>query len=395
MREVTEQTTAGIEQLCINTVRILSADAVQKANSGHPGTPMALAPVGHVLWSKLMNYNPQDPNWANRDRFVLSAGHACMLQYSFLHLTGYDITLNDIKKFRQLHSKTAGHPEFGLLAGIEATTGPLGQGFANGVGMAIAQQYLAARYNKPGFDLFDYQIYVICSDGDMMEGITSEAASIAGNLRLGKLIYIYDDNHITIEGDTSLTFSEDVAGRFLAYHWHVQELPDGNDVEAIAEALKNAREEKKRPSLIRIRTHIGYGSPNKEDTAAAHGSPLGADEVKLVKQFFGFDPDQSFVIPDKVLSFYREAGKKGIEKEQQWNNLFKQYKEKYPDSANEWVTFNSGKIPSGWKELLPVFTGTDKIATRKASGKVLNAIADKLPFMIGRSADLSPSTDTI
>ena len=395
MREVTEQTTAGIEQLCINTVRILSADAVQKANSGHPGTPMALAPVGHVLWSKLMNYNPQDPNWANRDRFVLSAGHACMLQYSFLHLTGYDITLNDIKKFRQLHSKTAGHPEFGLLAGIEATTGPLGQGFANGVGMAIAQQYLAARYNKPGFDLFDYQIYVICSDGDMMEGITSEAASIAGNLRLGKLIYIYDDNHITIEGDTSLTFSEDVAGRFLAYHWHVQELPDGNDVEAIAEALKNAREEKKRPSLIRIRTHIGYGSPNKEDTAAAHGSPLGADEVKLVKQFFGFDPDQSFVIPDKVLSFYREAGKKGIEKEQQWNNLFKQYKEKYPDSANEWVTFNSGKIPSGWKELLPVFTGTDKIATRKASGKVLNAIADKLPFMIGGSADLSPSTDTI
>lgn len=395
MREVTEQTTAGIEQLCINTVRILSADAVQKANSGHPGTPMALAPVGHVLWSKLMNYNPQDPNWANRDRFVLSAGHACMLQYSFLHLTGYDITLNDIKKFRQLHSKTAGHPEFGLLAGIEATTGPLGQGFANGVGMAIAQQYLAARYNKPGFDLFDYQIYVICSDGDMMEGITSEAASIAGNLRLGKLIYIYDDNHITIEGDTSLTFSEDVAGRFLAYHWHVQELPDGNDVEAIAEALKNAREEKKRPSLIRIRTHIGYGSPNKEDTAAAHGSPLGADEVKLVKQFFGFDPDQSFVIPDKVLSFYREAGKKGIEKEQQWNNLFKQYKEKYPDNANEWVTFNSGKIPSGWKELLPVFTGTDKIATRKASGKVLNAIADKLPFMIGGSADLSPSTDTI
>ncbi len=395
MRGVTEQTTAGIEQLCINTVRILSADAVQKANSGHPGTPMALAPVGHVLWSKLMNYNPQDPNWANRDRFVLSAGHACMLQYSFLHLTGYDITLNDIKKFRQLHSKTAGHPEFGLLAGIEVTTGPLGQGFANGVGMAIAQQYLAARYNKPGFDLFDYQIYVICSDGDMMEGITSEAASVAGNLRLGKLIYIYDDNHITIEGDTLLTFTEDVAGRFLAYHWHVQELPDGNDVEAIAEALKNARAEKNRPSLIRIRTHIGYGSPNKEDTAAAHGSPLGVDEVKLVKQFFGFDPDQSFVIPDKVLSFYREAGKKGIEKEQQWNNLFKQYKEKYPDSANEWVTFNSGKIPSGWKDLLPVFGGTDKIATRKASGKVLNAIADKLPFMIGGSADLSPSTDTI
>ncbi|MFI5124272.1 MAG: transketolase [Chitinophagales bacterium] len=395
MIEVTEQTAAGIEQLCINTVRVLSADAVQQANSGHPGTPMALAPVGHVLWSKLMNYNPQDPNWANRDRFVLSAGHACMLQYSYLHLTGYDITLNDIKKFRQLHSKTAGHPEFGLLAGIEATTGPLGQGFANGVGMAIAQQYLAARYNKPGFDLFDYNIYAICSDGDMMEGITSEAASIAGNLQLGKLIYIYDDNHITIEGDTAITFNEDVAGRYLAYHWHVQELPNGNDVEAIAEALKKAKEETKRPSLIRIRTHIGYGSPNKEDTAAAHGSPLGADEVKLVKQFFGFDPDQFFVIPDKVLSFYREAGKKGIEKEKQWNNLFKQYKEKYPESANEWVTISSGKLPSGWKELLPVFKGSDNIATRKASGKVLNAIADKLPFLIGGSADLSPSTDTI
>jgi transketolase len=395
MMEVTEQTTAGIEQLCINTVRILSADAVQQANSGHPGTPMALAPVGHVLWSKFMNYNPQNPNWANRDRFVLSAGHACMLQYSFLHLTGYDLTLNDIKRFRQLHSKTAGHPEFGLTPGIEVTTGPLGQGFANGVGMAIAQQYLAARYNKPGYDLFDYHIYAICSDGDMMEGISSEAASIAGNLQLGKLIYIYDDNHITIEGDTSITFNEDVAGRFQSYHWHVQELPDGNDVEAIADALKKAKEETKRPSLIRIRTHIGYGSPNKEDTAAAHGSPLGADELKLVKQNFGFDPEQSFVVPDKVLSFYREAGKKGIEKEMQWNNLFKQYKEKYPEEANEWVTISSGKLPGGWKELLPVFKGPEKMATRKASGKVLNAIADKLPFLIGGAADLSPSTDTI
>jgi len=395
MMEVTEQTTAGIEQLCINTVRVLSADAVQQADSGHPGTPMALAPVGHVLWSRMMNYNPQNPNWANRDRFVLSAGHACMLQYSYLHLTGYDLTLNDIKKFRQLHSKTAGHPEFGLAPGIEVTTGPLGQGFANGVGMAIVQQRLAARYNKPGFDLFDYNIYVICSDGDMMEGISSEAASIAGNLQLGKLIYIYDDNHITIEGDTAITFNEDVAGRFVAYHWHVQELPDGNDVEAITAALKKAKEETKRPSLIRIRTHIGYGSPNKEDTAAAHGSPLGADEVKLVKQFFGFDPEQFFVIPEKVLSFYRSAGKKGIEKEMQWNSLFKQYKEKYPEEANEWVTISSGKLPSGWKELLPVFKGPDKIATRKASGKVLNAIADKLPFLIGGAADLSPSTDTI
>jgi transketolase len=395
MIEATEQTTAGVEQLCINTVRVLAADAVQQANSGHPGTPMALAPVGHVLWSKVMNYNPQNPNWANRDRFVLSAGHACMLQYSYLHLTGYDITLNDIKKFRQLHSKTAGHPEFGLLAGIEVTTGPLGQGFANGVGMAIAQQYLAARYNKPGYNLFDYNIYAICSDGDIMEGISSEAASIAGNMKLGKLIYIYDDNHITIEGDTALTFNEDVSGRFVAYHWHVQELPDGNDVDAIAEALKRAKEETTRPSLIRIRTHIGYGSPNKQDTASAHGSPLGADEVKLVKQFFGFDPDQFFVIPDKVISFYREAGKKGIEKEKLWNNLFNQFKEKYADAANEWVTLSNGKLLSGWKELLPVFKGPEKIATRKASGKVLNAIGDKFPFLIGGAADLSPSTDTI
>ena len=378
-----------------NAIRVLSMDAVQKANSGHPGMPMGMADIAEVLWNNHLRHNPANPAWANRDRFILSAGHACMLQYSYLHLTGYDITLNDIKKFRQLHSKTAGHPEFGLLAGIEVTTGPLGQGFANAVGMAIVQQYLAARYNKPGFPLFDYHIYVICSDGDMMEGISSEAASIAGNLKLGTLIYIYDDNHITIEGDTSLTFNEDVAGRFLAYHWHVQELPDGNDVEAIAEALKNAKEETTRPSLIRIRTHIGYGSPNKEDTAAAHGSPLGADEVKLVKQFFGFDPDQSFVIPDKVLSFYREAGKKGIEKEKLWNNLFKQYKEKYSEEANEWVTISSGKLPNSWKELLPVFKGPDKIATRKASGKVLNAIADKLPFLIGGSADLSPSTDTI
>ncbi len=395
MIEVKEQTAAGIEQLCINTVRVLSADAVQKANSGHPGTPMALAPMGHVLWSKVMNYNPQDPNWPNRDRFVLSAGHACMLQYSFLHLTGYDITLNDIKKFRQLHSKTAGHPEYGLLAGIEVTTGPLGQGFANGVGFAIAQQYLAARYNKPGFDLFNYKIFAICSDGDMMEGISSEAASIAGHLKLGNLIYLYDDNHISIEGDTSIAFDEDVAKRFEAYNWHVQVLPDVNDTQAVADAIRKAKEETTRPSLIKVRSHIAYGSPNKVDTAGSHGAPLGEDELKLVKKGFGFDPDQSFVIPDKVISFYREAGKKGQEKEQQWNNLFKQYKEQYPDLANEYTLISNGKLAPGWKDALPVFSGKDKIATRKASGKVLNSIAAKLPFLIGGAADLSPSTDTI
>jgi transketolase len=395
MMETLEKTSVELETLCINTVRILAADAVQKANSGHPGTPMALAPAGHILWSKIMHYNPQNPNWPNRDRFILSAGHACMLQYSYLYLTGYDLTLNDLKKFRQLHSKTPGHPEYGLTEGIEATTGPLGQGFANGVGMGIAQKWLADRYNKPGFDLFDYSIYAICSDGDMMEGISSEAASIAGSLKLGNLIYIYDDNHITIEGNTNITFNEDLGDRFLAYGWHVQELPDGNDLDAIEDALKKAKEETAKPSLIKMRTHIGYGSPNKVDTAAAHGSPLGADEVKLVKKFFGFDPDQSFVVPDNVLSFYRAAGKAGIEKEKLWNNLFNQYREKYPVEANEYVSTSNGKLPGGWKEKLPVFSGDEKIATRKASGKVLNAIAAQIPFLIGGSADLSPSTDTI
>ena len=393
--ETAEKTTTGLETLCINTVRILAADAVQKANSGHPGTAMALAPLGHLLWSKMMNYNPQDPNWPNRDRFILSAGHACMLQYSYLYLTGYDLTLNDIKKFRQLHSKTPGHPEYGLLDGIEATTGPLGQGFANGVGMGIAEKWLADRYNKPGFDLFDYCIYVICSDGDIMEGITSEAASVAGNLQLGNLIYIYDDNHITIEGNTALTFNEDVAARFLAYGWHVQVLSDGNDLGAIEEALKKAKEETGKPSLIKLRTHIGFGSPNKVDSASAHGSPLGEDEVRLVKKFFDFDPDQSFVVPENVLSFYRAAGKTGIEKEKQWNNLFNQYREKYPVEANEFVSTSNGKLPGGWKEKIPVFSGNEKMATRKASGKVLNAIAGQIPFLMGGSADLSPSTDTI
>lgn len=393
--ETAEKTTTEIDTLCINTVRILSADAVQKANSGHPGTPMALAPLGHLLWSKIMNYNPQNPNWANRDRFILSAGHACMLQYSYLYLTGYDVSLNDIRQFRQLHSKTAGHPEYGLCDGIEATTGPLGQGFANGVGMGIAQKFLADRYNKPGFEIFDYTIYVVCSDGDMMEGISSEAASIAGHLKLGNLVYIYDDNHITIEGNTDITFNEDLAARFLAYGWHVQVLSDGNDLEAMEDALKRAREETTKPSLIKMRTHIGYGSPNKVDTAAAHGSPLGEAEVKLVKKFFGFDPEQSFVVPENVLAFYRNAGKAGVEKEREWNILFNQYREKYPVESNEFVAAGNGKLPNGWKEKLPVFKGDEKIATRKASGKVLNAIADQVPYLLGGSADLSPSTDTI
>ncbi len=380
---------------CINTVRILSADAVQKANSGHPGTPMAAAPMGHVLWTESMRYSPKNPDWPNRDRFILSAGHACMLQYAYLYLTGYDLTLDDIKNFRQLHSKTAGHPEYGLLSGIEVTTGPLGQGFANGVGMAIAQQYLASRYNKPGFNLFDYKIYAICSDGDLMEGVSAEAASIAGHLKLGNIIYLYDDNHISIEGDTSLTFDgEDVTKRFEAYGWYVQSIADGNDLDAISAAVKNAQQETTRPSLIKVRTHIAYGSPNKVDTKEAHGAPLGEAEVKLVKQNLGFNPHEYFVVPAEVLSYYREKGERGTEPEQEWNELFSSYKEIYPGLAAEYELFSNGGLLEGWQEKLPVFKAGEKIATRKASGKVLNAIADDFPLLIGGSADLGPSTDT-
>ncbi|MDB4920346.1 transketolase [Mucilaginibacter sp.] len=388
-------TTQDIETLGINTARVLAADAVQKANSGHPGTPMALAPMAHVLWTKFMNYNPKSTDWANRDRFILSAGHACMLQYAFLYLTGYDLSLDDIKNFRQLDSKTAGHPEYGLCPGIEATTGPLGQGFANAVGFAIGQKHLAARYNKPGFDLFNYKIYVICSDGDMMEGVTSEAASLAGHLELGNLIYLYDDNHISIEGSTDITFNEDVSARFRAYGWHVQEVSDVNDTHALELALINAKAEAQKPSLIRVRSLIAYGSPNKSGTAGSHGSPLGPDEVKLVKEFFGFDPEKSFDVPAEVLDYYHKAGARGEKTEEKWNKLFSDYKAKFPDLAAEYELLSSGGLPEGWKDSLPTFKGSDpKMATRQASGKVLNAIAAKLPNLIGGAADLSPSTET-
>ena len=381
-------------QRSIDTVRVLSADAVQKADSGHPGTPMALAPLGHVLWSEVMNYNPENPGWANRDRFVLSCGHACMLQYSYLYLTGYKISLDDLKNFRQLHSITPGHPEYGLTPGIEVTTGPLGQGFANGVGMAIAQQYMAARYNQPDFNIFDYHIYAICSDGDLMEGVTAEAASLAGHLGLGNIIYFYDDNNITIEGDTDLAFNEDVSKRFEAYGWHVQNLPDINDLEALSSAIKNAKNETSRPSLIKVKSIIGYGSPNKHDTAAAHGSPLGKEEVRLVKKNFGFDPDKDFDVPAEVLNFYQEVGNKSAEKEQEWNELYKNYKQRHPNLAKEYEDITAGIMPQGWKEKLPLFDAGEELATRKASGKTLNAIADFLPQLIGGSADLAPSTDT-
>lgn len=386
--------TKSIVQKGIDTVRILSADAVQKPNSGHPGTPMALSPLGHVLWSEVMSYNPQNPDWVNRDRFILSCGHACMLQYSYLYLTGYDISLDDIKNFRQLHSITAGHPEYSLTPGIEVTTGPLGQGFANGVGMAIAQKYMGARYNQPDFKIFDYKIYAICSDGDLMEGVSTEAASLAGHLGLGNMIYFYDDNQITIEGNTDLAFNEDVAKRFEAYGWHVQNVADINDIQALSDAITNAQKETQRPSLIKVQSIIGYGSPNKHDTAAAHGSPLGEDEVRLVKEKFGFDPDKNFAIPDDVFDFYHNAGKKAAEKEKSWNELYQNYKKQYPDLAHEYETIAAGKLPKDWEEKLPTFEAGNKIATRKASGKTLNAIAQYFPHLIGGSADLAPSTDT-
>ncbi len=383
-----------IIQKAIDTVRVLAADAVQKANSGHPGGPMGLAAVGHVLWADAMNFDPDNANWPNRDRFILSNGHACLLQYIFLYFSGYDLTLDDLKNFRQLHSKTAGHPEYGLVEGIEVTTGPLGQGFANGVGFAIAQKYLAARYNKPGFDIFNYKIYAICSDGDMMEGITSEAASLAGSLQLGNMIYVYDDNHISIEGNTNITFTEDVAKRFEAYHWHVQVVEDGNDVEAIARAIKNAQNETSRPSLIKVRTHIAFGSPNKVDKASSHGAPLGEEEVRLTKENLGFDPDKSFEVPQEVIDLYRNAAKRGIEMEKKWQQLFADYREKFPELAAEIDSHEQKQLPEGWELKLPVFEAGKEIATRKASGQTLNAIAADLPLLIGGSADLAPSTDT-
>lgn len=388
-------TTKSIEEQGIDTIRLLAVDAVQKANSGHPGTAMALAPMAHVLWKEFLNYNPQNPHWANRDRFILSCGHACMLQYSILYLTGYDVTLDDLKQFRQLNSKTAGHPEFGLCPGIDVTTGPLGAGFSNGVGFAIAQKYLAATYNKPGFEIFNYNIFAICSDGDMMEGVTAEAASLAGHLELGNLIYLYDDNHISIEGATDITFNEDVNKRFEAYGWHVQFVDDVNDIHALQQAITNAKAEKQKPSMIRVRSLIAYGSPNKSGTAGSHGSPLGPDEVKLVKEFFGVDPEKSFDVAPEVLDYYREVGAKGETKEEKWNKTFAEYKAQFPELAKQYEDAAAGILPEGWLDAVPEFKASDtKMATRVASGKALNAIAAKIPGLIGGSADLSPSTET-
>lgn len=355
--------------------------------------PMGMAPVAYVLWTKYLNHNPENMHWQNRDRFVLSGGHGSMLLYSLLHLTGYKVTLDDLKSFRQLGSKTPGHPEYGHTDGVEVTTGPLGQGFANGIGMAIAQKYLAARYNRPGFKIIDYHIYATLGDGDLMEGITAEAASLAGHLKLDNLIYFYDDNHISIDGFTELAFTEDRAKRFEAYEWFVQKVKDGNDLKAIDNAIQRAKKEKDRPSIIMVRTHIGYGSPNKHDTAEAHGTPLGEEEIKLTKEFYGWDPEKQFYIPEKALAQFRKAIEAGKKKEEKWNEKLAAYKLKFPELAAELENIRQGNFGEEWKNALPTFT--DAMATREASGKTLNAIVPFLPSMIGGSADLTPSNNTL
>ena len=395
MTEGLAETRRNTDDLCINTIRALSMDAVQKANSGHPGAPMGLAPAAYVLWTRVMKHNPENPGWLDRDRFVLSAGHASMLLYSLLHLSGYAVTLDDIKNFRQWNSKTPGHPEFGHTPGVETTTGPLGQGFANAVGMAMAERHLAARFNSAGHEIVDHYTYMICGDGDMMEGISSEAASLAGHLGLGKLICIYDDNNISIEGSTEITFTEDVALRFKAYHWHILNVDDGNDIDAIYNAIQAAKAQTGRPSLIVLRTQIAYGSPNKQDTADAHGAPLGEEEVRLTKKSLGLSEDALFNIPDAVRHHFTQCVEAGREAEAGWQEKFQAYNKKYPDMANKWVDAMSGFLTTGWDEDIPEFSVSDgPIATRAASGKVLNAIASKLPTLIGGSADLAPSNKT-
>jgi transketolase len=391
----TPSAASTLDDLCVNTLRFLSVDAVQKADSGHPGLPLGAAPMAYVLWTRFLRHSPANPAWLDRDRFVLSAGHGSMLLYSLLHMTGYDLPLEQIKHFRQWGSLTPGHPERGLTPGIETTTGPLGQGFANGVGMAMAETHLAARYNRPGFDVVDHFTYGIVSDGDLMEGVASEAASLAGHLQLGKLIYLYDDNQVTLSAGTDITFSEDRARRFQAYGWHTQSVDDGNDLAAIGQALDNARAETRRPSLILVRTHLGYGSPNRQDTYKAHGSPLGEEEVRLTKQNLGWPTEPAFYIPEPAQAHFRRALEEGQHRETEWNTRFSAYTQAFPELAEELLNATRGELPAGWDRDIPLFPADTKgIATRVASGKVMNAIAPRLPSLIGGSADLDPSTFT-
>ena len=385
----------NLEKTCINNLRMLSADMVEKAKSGHPGMPMGAAAMAFVLWTKFLRHNPGNPAWPNRDRFVLSAGHGSALLYALLHLTGYDLSLEELKNFRQWGSKTPGHPEFGHTTGVEVTTGPLGQGIANAVGMAIAERHLASYFNRTGYDIVDHYTYAIAGDGDLMEGVSHEAASLAGNLKLGKLICFYDDNHITIEGPTEIAFTEDRAQRFEAYEWHVQRVSDGNDTEALAAAIRAAQAEKGKPSIIMVRTHIGYGSPHKQDTSSAHGSPLGAEEIMLTRENLDW-PQTPFYINEQAAAYFRRALKEGESVESEWQTLFDAYAAANPSMAEAYRQWMKGVLPADWDKDIPVFPADEKgLASRAASGKVLNAIAGALPNLIGGSADLAPSTETL
>ncbi|UQD53894.1 transketolase (plasmid) [Bacillus methanolicus] len=394
--EIVLQQKIDIDQLSIQTIRTLSIDAIEKVGSGHPGMPMGAAPMAYTLWTKFMNYNPSNPNWFNRDRFVLSAGHGSMLLYSLLHLTGYDLSLEDLKNFRQWGSKTPGHPEFGHTPGVDATTGPLGQGIAMAVGMAMAERHLASKYNRDKFNIIDHYTYSICGDGDLMEGVSAEAASLAGHLKLGRLIVLYDSNDISLDGDLHMSFSESVQDRFKAYGWQVLRVEDGNDIDSIAKAIAEAKNNEDQPTLIEVKTIIGYGSPNKGGKSDAHGSPLGKEEIKLVKEHYNWKYDEDFYIPEEVKEYFRELKEAAEKKEQAWNELFAQYKEAYPALAKELEQAINGELPEGWDADVPVYrVGEDKLATRSSSGAVLNALAKNVPQLLGGSADLASSNKTL
>jgi transketolase len=408
-QQAREASSSALDQLAVNTIRTLAIDGVQKANSGHPGTPMGAAPTAYAIWQHALRYDPQNPWWPNRDRFVLSAGHASMLLYSLIHLAGIKaanpsykgenraaVTIDDLKTFRQEGSRCPGHPEYGWTTGVEATTGPLGQGLATSVGMAIAGKWLAANYNRPGFELFNFNAYALCGDGCMQEGVASEAASLAAHLKLSNLCWIYDSNRVTIEGHTDISFTEDVASRFLAYGWEVARVSDPNDVEHVDRALERFKRTNDRPTLIVVHSHIGYGAPHKQDTSAAHGEPLGPEEVRLTKEFFGFSPDESFVVPPEVREHFNNGiGARGAKLSKEWDEMFARYSAQYPDLAEQLKRMQTRDLPAGWEKALPTFPPSDKgISTRDASGKVLNAIAQAVPWLVGGSADLYPSTKT-
>ena len=385
----------SLDQLCVNTLRFLAVDAVEQAGSGHPGLPLGAGPMAYVLWDRFLRHNPRNPKWLNRDRFVLSAGHGSALLYALLYLSGYDLPPEELKRFRQWGSKTPGHPEYGHTPGVEATTGPLGQGFAMGVGMALAEQFLANCFNQPGFSLVDHYTYAVVSDGDLMEGVASEAASLAGTLRLAKLIYLYDDNHISIEGETDLAFTESVRCRFDAYGWHVSRVADGNNLEEMERAIQAAQAERERPSLIIVRNHIGYGSP-KQDTAQVHGEPLGPDALRRTKGTLGWPAEPGFYVPEQALTQFRQALNRGAQRESDWRELLRAYGQEHPELAAEFELVMNGKLPDGWDKDLPVFPlEGGPVATRDAGGKAMNALAKRIHTFVGGSADLGPSTKTL